>query len=58
MTYEEAKNLKRFKEYCTCGGYAWTMNGRDERHPHMNYCPQKNEWEEWKKAMEKGEANE
>jgi hypothetical protein len=43
---------KAFKNYCTCGGYAASMNGRDPRHPHMDYCPQREEWEEWKTATE------
>ncbi len=52
MTHEEAKNLKQFKHYCTCGGYAANMNGRDERHPHLDYCPQREEFEEWRAAIE------
>jgi hypothetical protein len=23
------KMIKKFKHGCTCGGYAWRMNGRD-----------------------------
>lgn len=56
MTYEEANNLKTFKNYCTCGGYAASMNGRDKRHPHMDYCPQRPEFEQWQAALESGEA--
>jgi hypothetical protein len=52
MTHEEAKNLKQFKHYCTCGGFAVSMNGRDERHPHLDYCPQREEFEEWRTAIE------
>jgi hypothetical protein len=55
MTYEEAKSLKTFKYYCTCGGYAANMNGRDKRHPHLDYCPQLEEFERWQAALEAGE---
>ncbi len=57
MTKEEALKLKTFKEYCTCGGYAWKMNGRPESHPHMDYCPQRDEYEEWYNAINKGEQH-
>ena len=51
MTKEEAENLKTFKNYCMCGGYAWSMNGRPQEQPHMDWCPQKEEYTEWYKAM-------
>ena len=57
MTYDEAKNLKTFKHYCTCGGYAGLSDRAKSRHPHMSYCAQADEWEEWKTAMESGEKN-
>ena len=38
---------KSFEHYCTCGGYAWTMNGRKESDPHMSWCPQKEEYDKW-----------
>ncbi len=41
------KAIKSFKERCTCGGYAHTMNGRDPARPHMDYCPQREEYNEW-----------
>lgn len=53
MTYEEALNLKTFKNYCTCGAYAKLTERANSRHPHMSWCPQREEWEEWKSAMEK-----
>ncbi|NBP02678.1 MAG: hypothetical protein EBU90_21675 [Proteobacteria bacterium] len=46
MTLEEAKNLKTFKNLCNCGGYT-TFNGRTRARPHMDYCPQKEEYNEW-----------
>lgn len=55
MTYEEAKNLKSFKNYCTCGGFAGMSERAKSRHPHLEYCPQRTEWEAWKAAMEKME---
>jgi hypothetical protein len=51
VTYDEAKTLKSFKEYCTCGGHAWQMNGRPEASPHMAWCPQAAEYAEWWKAL-------
>ena len=46
MTLDEAKNLKTFKNHCNCGGYN-TMNGRDRARPHMAWCPQVHEYNEW-----------
>lgn len=34
-----------YKEYCTCGGYAWSMNRRNPDHPHMQWCAQYEEHE-------------
>lgn len=51
MTKDEAKRLKRFDHYCTCGGFAWRMNGRPEADPHMAWCPQKQQYDEWWAAM-------
>jgi DNA-binding ferritin-like protein len=47
MTYDEAKNLKSFKNYCNCGGAHWNMNGRNPARPHMSWCPQIEEYNEW-----------
>jgi hypothetical protein len=57
VTKEEAQNLKQFDHYCTCGGYAHSMNGRPESSPHMDYCPQKPQYDAWYKAMNSGETN-
>lgn len=51
MTQDEAKNLNSFKHYCTCGGYAWQMNGRPENQPHMHWCQQAAEYAEWWQAL-------
>jgi len=51
MTRDEALNLKTFKHYCTCGGFAWTMNGRDPEHCHKAWCPQFDEYKEWWDAL-------
>lgn len=40
-----------FKNYCTCGGFAWTMNGRDPANPHMAWCPQLDEYCEWWESL-------
>lgn len=44
---EPANKLISFKNYCTCGGYAWQMNGRPESSPHMAWCPQREEYAIW-----------
>lgn len=54
MTYNEAKNLKTFKNYCNCGGFAGLSERAKSRNPHMSWCAQADEWEEWKTAMESG----
>ena len=51
MTKEEAENLKTFDNQCTCGGFAWSMNGRPQEQPHMAWCPQYDEYEEWYQAL-------
>lgn len=51
MTNDEAKNLKFFKNICNCGGCAYELNGRSEKQPHMIWCPQFKEYDEWWKAM-------
>lgn len=51
MTRTEAENLKSFQHYCTCGGYAHSMNGRPAKQPHMTWCPQFNEYAEWYSAL-------
>lgn len=43
--------IKSFVNYCNCGGYASSMNGRNPEHPHMSWCAQYHEWEEWKAAQ-------
>ena len=58
MTYEEAKNLKSFKNYCNCGGSAWNMNGRNPARPHMSWCPQIDEYNEWYDLVGKELINE
>jgi hypothetical protein len=46
-----------FKHYCTCGGYAYGMTERSmSRHPHTEWCPQREEWEQWK-ADQENETN-
>ncbi len=49
MTKEEAQNLKTFKHYCSCGGTARSNN--DPRRPHLHWCPQKDEYNEWYDAL-------
>ena len=47
MNLDEARKLKSFKNYCNCGGYAWKMNGRNPARPHLSWCPQMKEYNEW-----------
>jgi hypothetical protein len=58
MTKEEAEAITNFEEYCTCGGYAWSTNGRPHSDPHMPWCPQKPQYDEWWKAMYGADAKE
>lgn len=53
MTRQEAENLTSFEKHCTCGGYAWSMNGRPENNPHTIWCPQKAQYDEWYAALHK-----
>ena len=50
---KEEANLKSFKNYCTCGGYARDINGRPAEQPHMTWCPQYAEYGEWYRALRK-----
>ena len=58
MTRDEAVALKVFKNHCTCGGGArnWRQNGRPERQPHMDWCPQAEEYAAWWSAIHGGEV--
>lgn len=56
MTKEEAEQFKCFDHICTCGGFAWMMNGRPESDPHTPWCPQKPQYDEWYAAMYGGES--
>lgn len=51
MTHDEAVNLKTFKHYCTCGGFAWNLNGRPKEQPHLAWCPQLEEYADWYQAL-------
>lgn len=51
MTRDQALELRAFEHYCTCGGYAWSINGRDPMRPHMAWCPQRIEYNEWADAL-------
>lgn len=56
MSPQEAVSLKSFKNLCTCGGFAYSMNGRNPKQPHMDWCPQVVEFAEWRAAMDLYEA--
>jgi hypothetical protein len=51
MTREEALGLKTFKNLCSCGGHAWQINGRPQAQPHMEWCPQRDEYAAWWRAL-------
>jgi hypothetical protein len=53
MTREEALNLRFFDHHCMCGGYAHTINGRPESQPHMQWCPQYDQYAAWWNALHK-----
>lgn len=58
MTRAEALDLRTFDEYCNCGGYAWTMNGRNPMRPHAGWCPQREQYNAWADALgEEGVRN-
>jgi hypothetical protein len=46
MDHDTAARLRAFKNNCNCGGYA-----RDGEHPHLSWCQQYEEYEEWYKAV-------
>ena len=54
MTREEAEKMTSYKNYCNCGGFAPTMNGRNPDHPHMSWCAQFEEYEERWAALHAG----
>ena len=58
MTKEEAKTLATFEHECTCGGFAWQMSGRPQEQPHMNWCPQYDEYGDWYQALHGGDRRE
>lgn len=44
---QDWSKLRAFDQYCTCGGSAWRMNGRPQSDPHMSWCPQKPQYDQW-----------
>jgi hypothetical protein len=53
MTRNEALNLKSFASYCTCGGFAaGSSNDRSVHQPHMSWCPQAEEYAEYRRALD------
>ena len=50
--YLKSKDIWSFENYCNCGGYASSMNGRNPEHPHTSWCAQSNEWEDWWEKFE------
>lgn len=53
---KENEKMTSFKHVCNCGGYAWQLNHRPEKQPHMIWCPQFNEYAEWYKALHEKEV--
>ncbi len=49
--------MASFECYCTCGGYAHSINGRDPANPHMTWCPQYEEYKAWWEATHKKEES-
>ena len=52
MTREYALTMRAYKHYCNCGGYAGLSERSKSRHPHMDWCPQREEWEERQALIE------
>jgi len=50
MTRDGAEKLKVFDHHCTCGGYAYHLNGRNPADPHMRWCLQREQYNEWYRA--------
>lgn len=52
MTRDEATKMTQFKNRCTCGGSATTIsNDRPVSQPHMSWCPQYQEYADYRKAL-------
>lgn len=51
MTRDEALKLRSFDHGCTCGGHAWKLNGRNPMRPHMDWCPQREQYNAWADAL-------
>lgn len=52
IEYLKSNGVYTFKNYCNCGGYASDMNGRNKEHPHMSWCAQYGEWEQYWREYE------
>lgn len=46
LEWLKTEGINSYKKYCNCGGYAYTMNGRDPEHPHLHWCAQFKEYED------------
>lgn len=59
MLKEEAMAMIRYGAICNCGGYAVATDGTPEQRarPHMDYCPQRQSYNDWYDAMEFGEVS-
>jgi len=53
LQWLSTKGITTYKNYCNCGGYAHSMNGRNERDPHMIWCDQFKEFHELYSQYEK-----
>ena len=53
MLINRVDELERttFTNTCTCGGFAWALNGRPQAQPHMDWCPQADEYKAWYAAV-------
>jgi hypothetical protein len=48
--YQNSKGVWFYENYCTCGGHNRTDH---KSNPHLHYCPQRKEYDEWLEIMEK-----
>ena len=54
MTYEEAVNMKTYRNYCNCGGYASMSERTQSKTPHVTWCAQYEEFMAREEALHRG----
>lgn len=57
LVWLSTKGITTYKNYCNCGGYASSMNGRDARPRIMSWCDQYKEYNDLYSNYEKDKIN-